>query len=65
MISNVDDKLAEIVNLTDTKRMIYDKVLVKIEDNKKWKISKELLKDKYKRLLATLKIRIKYIRDIN
>ena len=44
LISNVDEQRSEIVNLIDTKRMNYDKVLVKIEDKKECKILKELLK---------------------
>ena len=32
-ISNVDEQLDAIVNLIDTKRMNYDKILVKIRKN--------------------------------
>ena len=46
LISNVDEQRAKIVNLIDTKRMSYDKVLVKIEDKKECKILKELLKER-------------------
>ena len=53
LISNVDEQRSEIVNLIDTKRMNYDKVLVKIEDKKECKILKELLKDRYKVALYT------------
>ena len=42
-----------IVNLIDTKRMDYDKVLIKIEDKKECKQLKELLKDRYNVALYT------------
>ena len=53
MISNVDEQRADIIKLIDTKRMNYDKILLKIEDKKECKIMKELLKDKYKVALYT------------
>ena len=43
LISNVDEQRAEIVNLIDTKRMKYDKVLIKIEDKKECRLLKELM----------------------
>ena len=53
LIPDVDEQRAEIVNLIYTKRMKYDKVLVKIEDTKECKILKELLKDRCKVALYT------------
>ena len=53
LIPDVDEQRAEIVNLIDTKRMKYDKVLLKIEDKKECKILKDLLKDRYKVALYT------------
>ena len=53
LISDTTVQLAEIVKLIDTKRMKYDKALVKIEDKKECKILKEFLKDRYKVALYT------------
>ena len=41
LIPDVDEQRAEIVNLINTKRIKYDKVLLKIEDKKECKILKE------------------------
>ena len=53
LISDTTVQLAEIVKLIDTKRMKYDKALVKIEDKKECMILKEFLKDRYKVALYT------------
>ena len=53
LIPDATEQRAAIVNLIDTKRMNYDKVLVKIEDKKECKILKKLLKDRYKVALYT------------
>ncbi len=53
LIPDADEQRAEIVNLIDTKRMKYDKVLVKIEDKKQCKLLKEMLKYRYKVALYT------------
>lgn len=53
MIPDITEQRNEIVDLINTKRMNYDKILGKIEDKKLCKILKELLKDRYKVALNT------------
>lgn len=48
MIPDITEQRNEIVDLINTKRMNYDKILGKIEDKKLCKILKELLKDRCK-----------------
>ena len=53
LIPYIKEQRSEIVDLINTKRMNYDKILGKIEDKKEYKILKELLKDRYKVALNT------------
>ena len=43
LISNFDEQRVELVNLIDTKRINYDKVLIMIEEKKECRLLKELM----------------------
>ncbi|KAK8900271.1 hypothetical protein M9Y10_002594 [Tritrichomonas musculus] len=53
LIPNINEQHTEIINLIDSNRMNYDKVLVKIEDKKQCKLLRDCLKDRYKVALYT------------